>query len=387
MTNIFVIDRIGYDEIFDGVELLNEDKLFYVVNKSNASKVNNQYLQELNIIDSNDFEEIERVFLDTHTRHPIDHVIALSEKHQELAGKFLDIIKGVNENQRIAKIFRDKVEMKKHLSVFDIRVPEFGHVSGALSLFEKYGKIVIKPLDGMGSENIHIIDNKILLLELLNNPEINNTTYECEEFIDGELIHIDSVVIDGEIKVHRVSLYSNNTADFNEYSFWSSFNIDDDDLSMFNSDVIKAMGLVSGVTHLEVFRKSNGEIVFCEIAKRAGGAGIVDVTEIVTGVNLRTVDTSLYLSRPYSIKKQSAKYSGWLIAYGKNGVVENISTPEDFNDDWIAKCEIKAALGELISEPKFSTDEIAQWIVTGDTQDEVSHRINDIKHRFILEVN
>jgi biotin carboxylase len=53
-----------------------------------------------------------------------------------------------------------------------------------------------------------------------------------------------------------------------------------------NDQVIKAMGLVRGVTHAEFIRAQDGRIYYLEMAARVGGASIDVLVDKTTGINL-----------------------------------------------------------------------------------------------------
>src|SRR4029079_10288905 len=50
--------------------------------------------------------------------------------------------------------------------------------------------------------------------------------------------------------------------------------------------VLKALGMGDGMTHMEWFRKSDGEVVFGEIACRPGGACVVDIINYTCDIDL-----------------------------------------------------------------------------------------------------
>jgi hypothetical protein len=53
-----------------------------------------------------------------------------------------------------------------------------------------------------------------------------------------------------------------------------------------NELVLRILRMGSGVTHVEFFRRSSGDLVFCEAAARPGGGGIDDIVLRAYGVNL-----------------------------------------------------------------------------------------------------
>ena len=54
-----------------------------------------------------------------------------------------------------------------------------------------------------------------------------------------------------------------------------------------NEEVMKAFGLVRGVSHSEFIRgRDDGKLYFLETSARVGGAHIVDLIEAATGINM-----------------------------------------------------------------------------------------------------
>jgi len=50
--------------------------------------------------------------------------------------------------------------------------------------------------------------------------------------------------------------------------------------------VLRALGMGDGMTHMEWFRKSDGEVVFGEVACRPGGACVVDMMNYTSDIDL-----------------------------------------------------------------------------------------------------
>ena len=81
------------------------------------------------------------------------------------------------------------------------------------------------------------------------------------------------------------------------------------------------------------------------------------------------------------------QYSGWVTFPPLPGVVEDISTEAEFNEDWIYECKIKPVIGDKLSSPYMSGDYVAKVTVTGSSEKEVFDRLSQIKKRFVLRVN
>src|SRR5690625_7295779 len=81
----------------------------------------------------------------------------------------------------------------------------------------------------------------------------------------------------------------------------------------FNKDILRIFNLRNGVTHLELFKTKDNELVFCEIAARAGGAGVVPSIDISYSVNLLEAGTILEVGQELPVIKFQNEYSGWIV--------------------------------------------------------------------------
>jgi biotin carboxylase len=62
---------------------------------------------------------------------------------------------------------------------------------------------------------------------------------------------------------------------------------DEQTLKDLSRQVIRAFGMVNGVTHMEFIKgRDDGQFYFLETAARVGGANIVELIEAATGINL-----------------------------------------------------------------------------------------------------
>ncbi|MEZ8150186.1 acetyl-CoA carboxylase biotin carboxylase subunit family protein [Vibrio splendidus] len=386
--NILILDRIGHSYYETNQESFPDGSSVYIFSSTLPAVYS--FLQGTEV-DLNDHVAVVEAFDSIHNTAPIDLVIALSEQDKILAATLQDRAHPNQEMLGLANRFRDKTIMKNWLSNKGIRVPEFGELSDAEKLFNKHTKIIIKPIDGFGSTSTYIIENKTQLTEVLSLLKSNGCLldFECEEFIDGDFFHIDSVVHNGEVIATVTFKYNESTLlTENSKHQLSSGSVDDARLAEFNEAVIKAMELKNGVTHHEVFRKTGtNELVFCEIANRTGGGGTLPAFEAVTGYNLFANDISLQAQKePTSQLASVSKHSGQIIFHKKYGEVISISDRAEFSEPWIHYCSIRAKVGDVYEGSTYSADKIATFAVLGDTPEEVTKRLESISSRFNMDV-
>jgi hypothetical protein len=183
--------------------------------------------------------------------------------------------------------FRDKEAMKTALDAAGIRTPRHvavDSIAGCWDAVEKIGyPVILKPIDGAGSADTYRVDNRDELRAVL--PRLRHiSTLSVEEFIEGEEFTFDTITVGGKIAYYNIAWYRPRPliARSNEWispQVIALRNVDQPDLAggvKMGFDVIKALEFDSGFTHMEWYRKADGEVVFGEIGARPPGAHQVD---------------------------------------------------------------------------------------------------------------
>ena len=183
--------------------------------------------------------------------------------------------------------FRDKEAMKLALDEAGIRTPKHiatDSIAGCWEAAEKLGfPLILKPIAGAGSADTYRVESRDDLRAVL--PRLRHVaTISVEEFIDGEEYTFDTITIDGKIAYYNVAWYRPRPliARSNEWispQVIALRDVDDPQLAdgiRMGFAVIKALEFGSGFTHMEWYRKSDGEVVFGEIGARPPGAHQVD---------------------------------------------------------------------------------------------------------------
>lgn len=229
-----------------------------------------------------------------HQRHQFVGVETLDESNVGLAADIRALLQlpGIQPEQ--ASWFRHKVLMKQQLMAAGIRVPHFvscSETETVRKLLGHYGKLVIKPVDGFGSKQVVFIETSAQWQQWLNSHTEELEHYEAEEYIQGRLYHVNALVVQGRAVVTAPALYlpGMSNVEFSEGTPFVSVVETNPALHQalvaYSDSVNAALGLQSGVTHLECFVTDDEEIVFCEIGQRPGGGGIVWMIEAQYGIN------------------------------------------------------------------------------------------------------
>ena len=186
-----------------------------------------------------------------------------------------------------AQLFRDKEAMKLALDEAGIRTPRHvavDSVAGCWTAVEDIGfPVILKPIDGAGSADTYRVATREELRSVL--PMLRHVPrISVEEFIDGEEYTFDTITIDNEIVYYNIAWYRPRPliARSNEWispQVIALKDVDDEHLAggvQMGFDVIDALQFGTGFTHMEWYRKADGEIVFGEIGGRPPGAHQVD---------------------------------------------------------------------------------------------------------------
>ncbi len=183
--------------------------------------------------------------------------------------------------------FRDKEKMKQVLDEAGIRTPRHRLARSVADCWEHADAIgfplILKPVAGAGSADTYRVEDADELRAVL--PRLRHVSeVSVEEFVDGDEYTFDTITIDGRIAYYNVAWYRPRplVARSNE---WISPQVialrDVEDAKLaggvdMGNAVIDALGFETGFTHMEWYRKADGEVVFGEIGARPPGAHQVD---------------------------------------------------------------------------------------------------------------
>ena len=231
-----------------------------------------------------------RVIAELHEQlqgHRLDRIECLWEPGIMLAAELRQHfgVGGLSVDQ--ARRFRDKEAMKLELDAAGIRTPRHravDSVAGCWAAAEQIGfPVILKPIAGAGSADTYRVENADELRAVL--PRLRHVpTVSVEEFVDGEEFTFDTITIDGNIVYYNIAWYRPRPliARSNEWispQVIALRDVDDPNLAggiRMGFAVIEALGFDSGFTHMEWYRKADGEVVFGEIGARPPGAHQVD---------------------------------------------------------------------------------------------------------------
>ena len=227
----------------------------------------------------------------------IDQVECLWEPYMLLAARIRETfgVPGMTVEQTVP--FRDKERMKQAIDAAGIRTPWHVSATTVAAVWEAAERVgyplIVKPIAGAGSADTYRVDSAQELAEVLpllrHVPEVS-----VEEFIDGEEFTFDTVCANGSILFENVMWYRPRPLQMKMHEWISPASIVLRDLTVpdlqggrqMGAEVLSALGFGTGFTHMEWYRKSDGEAVFGEIGGRPPGARVVDLMNYATDGNL-----------------------------------------------------------------------------------------------------
>ena len=228
---------------------------------------------------------------------PIDRIVALDEFDLENVAALREHLRIPGMGLTTIRYFRDKLAMRGRAQESGISVPDFIHVLNHQALNDFMARVkppwLLKPrsqASGIGMKKLQAAQELWPVLEQLGDAQSN---YLLEQFVPGDVFHVDSIVSEREVLFAETHAYG--TPPLNTSHDGGVFTTrtlpralaETKTLNKLNREVIESLGLIRGVTHTEFLRaREDGKFYFLEIAARVGGAYIVDVVEAATGVNL-----------------------------------------------------------------------------------------------------
>jgi biotin carboxylase len=152
---------------------------------------------------------------------------------------------------------------------------------------------LLKPRSEASTIGITRIDSPDELWSRLNTLGDLQSFHLLESFLPGDVYHVDSLVFNREVVFAEAHQYARPPLSvYHEGGISSTRTLprgsqDEQTLKDLSRQVIRAFGMVNGVTHMEFIKgRDDGQFYFLETAARVGGANIVELIEAATGINL-----------------------------------------------------------------------------------------------------
>jgi biotin carboxylase len=293
----------------------------------------------------------------------LDLIVALDDFDVETAAHLREHFRMPGMGDTVARNFRDKLAMRTSARNAGLRVPEFTGVFNNQQVAEFLNRVpgpwLLKPRSEASSMGIKKVNQPDEAWPLLDSLGDQRSFYVLEQFVPGDVYHVDGLVDKGEVifsVAHKyaqppLSVYAGGgvfiTRSLDRTSQESK------DLIAFNKQVLKAFGIVHSATHSEYIRSyADGQLYFLENAARVGGANIAENVEYATGINLwrewARIEHAVITGQPYTLPASHEGYAGVINCLAK----QDWPDLSGYNDPEIVwKLNKKYHAGLIIASP------------------------------------
>ena len=218
---------------------------------------------------------------------PVQRLLAILEQLQVPLAQVREHLGIIGMDVATARNFREKAQMKTVLRAAG--VPCAAHLladsaAAALGFAGQLGfPLVVKPPAGAGAKSTFRLDDAGDLAAWLEvAPPAPDRPVLIEEFLTGEEGSYDSVMIDGEVVWDSISNYLPTPLEVlrNPWMQWVVLLPRDISgpeyagIRQVAPVALRALGLRTGLTHMEWFRRPDGSVAVSEVGARPPGAQI-----------------------------------------------------------------------------------------------------------------
>jgi biotin carboxylase len=254
------------------------------------------YLRVPRILDEDDVIRRVEAWLGGRVPRPA-RIEGLWEVVTELAARLRERLGVPGMSLDTVKGFRDKVLMKERVAAAGIRIPKTRRATRVAEI-QAFAReigfpLVVKPIAGAGSADTWRVDSPGELATVLDRIR-HVAEVSVEEFVSGQEYTFETLCIAGKPVFTSVSMYVPNTlvARQNEWISPIILAVRDPGVAELAPGVamghraLAALGMGTGLTHMEWFREADGSAVFGEVACRPPGANMVDLMNYANDLDL-----------------------------------------------------------------------------------------------------
>jgi biotin carboxylase len=225
----------------------------------------------------------------------IDRVVALDDFDVEMGAMIREFLQAPGFGRTVASKFRDKLVMRTEARRLGLRVPEFTAVFNDEEVSRWIDHVpppwILKPRSSAASTGLRKVAGRTDLWQALEAVAADRGGYLLEQFVSGDVYHVDSILRHGTIVFAVASKYGRPPFEVaHRGGVFVTRRLRDQsaeaaELLAANHVLLTGFGLRNGVSHTE-FIAGAGGVNFLETSARVGGAFIVDVVAAATGVHL-----------------------------------------------------------------------------------------------------
>jgi biotin carboxylase len=263
---------------------------------------------------------------------PIARIVPLDEFDVEMAATLREHLRVPGLNESTSRFFRDKLAMRKQAHEAGILVPPFTRLWPYDAIREFFAQHeppwVLKPRMEASAVGIRKLYEEEQVWRALDTLHDLQSHHLLEQFIEGDVYHIDSIVVDGQLVFAECQRY--HKPPFEVYHGGGLFRTstlprgssEEQELRALTQRVTTSLGLDRGILHTEYIRgAADGQFYFLETAARVGGAYISDLVEAATNINLwrewARLEVATARAEPYSLPETRSDYGAVILSLAR----------------------------------------------------------------------
>lgn len=309
-------------------------------------------------------------------------IFARAEADILRAAELRDLLNLPGQRLTSAKAFRNKVVMKDSLADSGVNLPHYQAIESVFTILqfvETHGfPVVIKPFAESGSSGVHIIRDESELDRYLAKPAAG--PMEIETFVEGQMYHIDGLILDGELVFIHPFQYLNHCLSFrdNEHVGTYTLSLSNPLYEPLIANTRKVLAALPCPRHMafhtELWVTPKGEIVFCEIASRTGGGMISNTIQYSFGINMDKEWLYAECGLPRSFGVQEFRPGGGLLVPPQKGTLEFLPTGNE--PEYVHEVQFSGKVGQKFNGGVKSGLFLAGYVVGGNSEAEVASHMS-----------
>ena len=277
---------------------------------------------------------------------PFTHVIAGTEASVYPAAVARRILKAREASISVALRCHDKLQMKSYLFRHGIPMTDFvagDDIDDTKAILQRLGvPLVIKERQESGGRGIRLVESEQDLIRYAGRRKI------IEKFVSAPEASVESFVNKGKIQFESVTLYHKKRhANLVPGGLAPELQ---QALLVMNRDVISALKIRWGMTHMEAYLSDDG-ILFGEIALRPPGGYIMELISKAYDYSAWEALVHMELDLPFEFPDANSSQTAVYIIHPGGGTVEHIEQWEEIKDlPSIYRAKLKVKPGGVIGE-------------------------------------
>jgi hypothetical protein len=251
-------------------------------------------------------------FLTSRLGGSLDRLIAALEQLQEPLGHVRDRLGIPGMSAEVAKNFRDKGRMKDVLRNAGLPCARHATVGSAQAALQFVGEVgfpvVIKPPEGAGAVSTYRVKDRAELDRVLGTLQPSpNQPLVVEEFVTGQEASLETVMVRGQAVWDSHTRYLPAPLHVLENSWiqWAVLlprEAEDQDTAAIRPHgraALRALGMQTGLSHMEWFHTSRGAVI-SEVAARPPGAQIMPLNSYAHDVDFHALWARLIIHEEFT---------------------------------------------------------------------------------------